>query len=37
MKVGLGVASKIDDVDYVVRAEELGYSLAWFGTVAVHL
>ncbi len=30
MKVGLCVASKIDDIDYVVRAEELGYSLAWF-------
>ncbi len=30
MRVGLCVASKIDDVDYVVRAEQLGYSLAWF-------
>jgi 5,10-methylenetetrahydromethanopterin reductase len=28
--VGLCVASKIDDMDYVVRAEELGYSHAWF-------
>ena len=30
MDVGLCVASKIDDIDYVVRAEELGYSHAWF-------
>ena len=30
MDVGLCVASKIDDLDYVVRAEELGYSHAWF-------
>jgi len=30
VKVGLCVASKIDDLDYVVRAEELGYSSAWF-------
>ena len=30
MKVGLCIASKIDDIDYVVRAEELGYTHAWF-------
>jgi alkanesulfonate monooxygenase SsuD/methylene tetrahydromethanopterin reductase-like flavin-dependent oxidoreductase (luciferase family) len=30
MDVGLCVASKIDDMDYVVRAEELGYTHAWF-------
>lgn len=30
MDVGLCVASKIDDIDYAVRAEELGYSSAWF-------
>lgn len=30
MDVGLCIASKIDDLDYVVRAEELGYSHAWF-------
>lgn len=30
MEIGLCVASKIDDTDYVVRAEELGYSHAWF-------
>jgi 5,10-methylenetetrahydromethanopterin reductase len=30
MDVGLCIASKIDDMDYVVRAEELGYSHAWF-------
>ena len=30
MHIGLCVASKIDDMDYVVRAEELGYSHAWF-------
>ncbi|MGI9595417.1 MAG: LLM class flavin-dependent oxidoreductase, partial [Acidimicrobiales bacterium] len=29
MDVGICVASKIDDIDYVVRAEELGYSHAW--------
>jgi alkanesulfonate monooxygenase SsuD/methylene tetrahydromethanopterin reductase-like flavin-dependent oxidoreductase (luciferase family) len=28
--VGLCIASKIDDMDYVVRAEALGYSHAWF-------
>ncbi len=37
MEVGLGVGAKIDDVDDLVRADELGYSLAWFGTFAVHL
>ena len=30
MDIGLCIASKIDDMDYVVRAEELGYSHAWF-------
>ena len=30
MDVSLCVASKIDDIDYVVRAEELGYRAAWF-------
>lgn len=30
MEVGLCVASKIDDIGYVVRAEQLGYSHAWF-------
>jgi alkanesulfonate monooxygenase SsuD/methylene tetrahydromethanopterin reductase-like flavin-dependent oxidoreductase (luciferase family) len=30
MDIGLCVASKIDDIDYVVRAEQLGYSHAWF-------
>jgi alkanesulfonate monooxygenase SsuD/methylene tetrahydromethanopterin reductase-like flavin-dependent oxidoreductase (luciferase family) len=30
MDVGLCIASKIDDMDYVVRAEELGYTHAWF-------
>ena len=30
MDVGLCIGSKIDDIDYVVRAEELGYSHAWF-------
>ncbi len=30
MDIGLCVASKVDDIDYVVRAEELGYSHAWF-------
>jgi alkanesulfonate monooxygenase SsuD/methylene tetrahydromethanopterin reductase-like flavin-dependent oxidoreductase (luciferase family) len=29
MDIGICVASKIDDIDYVVRAEELGYSHAW--------
>ena len=29
MDIGLCVASHINDVDYVVRAEELGYSHAW--------
>jgi alkanesulfonate monooxygenase SsuD/methylene tetrahydromethanopterin reductase-like flavin-dependent oxidoreductase (luciferase family) len=29
MDIGVCVASKIDDIDYVVRAEELGYSHAW--------
>ncbi len=29
MDLGVCVASKIDDIDYVVRAEELGYSHAW--------
>jgi len=28
--IGICVASKIDDIDYTVRAEELGYSHAWF-------
>jgi alkanesulfonate monooxygenase SsuD/methylene tetrahydromethanopterin reductase-like flavin-dependent oxidoreductase (luciferase family) len=30
MKIGLCVASHIGDIDYVVRAEELGYDSAWF-------
>lgn len=29
MDIGICVATKIDDIDYVVRAEELGYSHAW--------
>ncbi len=29
MDLGICVASKIDDIDYVVRAEELGYTHAW--------
>ncbi len=29
MDLGICVASKIDDIDYIVRAEELGYSHAW--------
>lgn len=29
MKLGVCVASHIGDIDYVVRAEELGYSHAW--------
>jgi len=29
MEIGVCVASQIGDVDYVVRAEELGYSHAW--------
>ncbi len=29
MQLGICVASKIDDIDYVVRAEELGYDSAW--------
>lgn len=29
MELGICVASKIDDIDYVVRAEELGYAAAW--------
>ena len=29
MHLGICVASKIDDIDYVVRAEELGYTHAW--------
>ncbi len=29
MDLGICVASKIDDIDYVARAEELGYSHAW--------
>ena len=30
MDLGVCIASRIDDIDYVVRAEELGYSHAWF-------
>ncbi len=30
MELGICVASKIDDIDYVVRAEELGFTHAWF-------
>lgn len=29
MELGICVASKIDDVDYIVRAEEIGYTHAW--------
>ena len=29
MELGICVASKIDDIDYIVRAEELGYRSAW--------
>ncbi len=29
MHIGICVASRIDDIDYVVRAEELGYHSAW--------
>ena len=29
MELGICVASKIDDIDYIVRAEELGYTHAW--------
>ncbi len=29
MQLGVCLASRIDDVDYVVRAEELGYECAW--------
>ena len=29
MDIGVCVASRINDIDYVVRAEELGYSHAW--------
>src|SRR5690606_26719401 len=30
MDIGICVASHIGDIDYAVRAEELGYSHAWF-------
>lgn len=30
MEFGICVASKIDDIDYVVRAEQLGFTHAWF-------
>ncbi len=30
MELGVCVASKIDDIDYVVRAEQLGFTHAWF-------
>ena len=29
MDIGICVASHVHDIDYVVRAEELGYSHAW--------
>ncbi|MEL7156053.1 MAG: LLM class flavin-dependent oxidoreductase [Actinomycetota bacterium] len=29
MDLGICVAAKIDDIDYIVRAEELGYTHAW--------
>ena len=29
MDLGICVASHIGDVDYVVRADELGYKCAW--------
>ncbi|MBK6659266.1 MAG: LLM class flavin-dependent oxidoreductase [Proteobacteria bacterium] len=29
MELGLCAASKIDDIDYLVRAEQLGYTHAW--------
>ncbi len=33
MELGICVASRIDDIDYVVRAEQLGFSHAWFADV----
>jgi len=30
MDIGICVASKVDDIDYVVEAERLGFSHAWF-------
>lgn len=33
MQLGICVASQIDDINYVVRAEELGFSHAWFADV----
>ena len=30
MDIGVCIASHIGDIDYVVRAEQLGYSHAWF-------
>lgn len=29
MELGICMASKIDDIDYIVRAEQLGYTHAW--------
>ena len=29
MELGITVASKIDDIDYIARAEALGYTHAW--------
>tara|TARA_B100001765_G_C19474178_1_gene325537 strand:- start:59 stop:1129 length:1071 start_codon:yes stop_codon:yes gene_type:complete len=31
MEIGICVASQISDVDYIVEAEKLGFSDAWFG------
>ena len=33
MEIGICVASRVTDIDYVVRAEELGFSHAWFADV----
>lgn len=33
MEIGICVASRVTDVDYVVRAEELGFTHAWFADV----
>ncbi|MDH3296509.1 MAG: LLM class flavin-dependent oxidoreductase [Acidimicrobiia bacterium] len=33
MDIGICVASRVGDLEYVVRAEELGYSHAWFADV----
>ncbi len=33
MEIGICVASRVTDTDYVVRAEQLGYTHAWFADV----